>query len=53
MNRKRRKAIKMFKRKYGKATNPHWQARPVSPETQAASFAALGDALRRLYDGCR
>ena len=50
MNRKRRKARKMFLRKYGKATNPYWQAqypqRPIDVD-------AIRQAFAEIYNRCK
>lgn len=46
MNRTRRKAAKMFRRKYGRSTLPAWQADPGPAPTGPAAFRAVFDACR-------
>lgn len=46
MNRKRRKAAKMFKRRYGRATNPHWQSQGI----QVHNPDVLRASLRQIYN---
>lgn len=51
MNRTRRKAAKMFRRRYGKATNPFWQSQrgndPYSGLTQERLDAAMTAAWNK------
>lgn len=50
MNRTRRKARKMFNRRYGKATNPFWvKQTPAAPIDQTR----LEEACRAVWARCR
>lgn len=48
MNRKRRKAAKMFRRKYGKATHPYWRQQHAQP----IDWAVMERVMKALYARC-
>jgi hypothetical protein len=52
MNRTRRKAAKMFKRRYGKATNPFWQSQRENDPYSGLTQERLDAAMKACYNSC-